>query len=117
VTSPLPNDDDNELVSLMSMIGWSDATDLYVQRKGAVALVVFNRPRVLNAMTSSMAASYAAALRAADADPQVRVVVVTGAGRAFCSGADLGILSLGPSSMRAFVPSRQDLPTVAFHTV
>jgi enoyl-CoA hydratase/carnithine racemase len=57
-----------------------------------VAVITFNRPQTLNAMTRSMAVVYAAALRAADADPDVRAIVVTRAGRGFCTGADRGIL-------------------------
>jgi enoyl-CoA hydratase/carnithine racemase len=84
------------------------------RREGAVEIVTFNRPAVLNAMTGAMSAGYAGALRAADADPQVRVVVVTGAGRGFCAGADLGILTEGADHIRQFLPRREELPTVAF---
>ena len=54
-----------------------------------VALITLNRPERLNAWTGRMQHEYAWALRAADADPAVRVAVVTGAGRGFCAGADL----------------------------
>lgn len=81
-----------------------------VRREGAVAVVTLNRPQVLNAVTAEMAAAYALALRAADADPQVRVIVVTGAGRGFCSGADLGVLDGGAGSIRRFLPAGEDGP-------
>ena len=55
-----------------------------------VAAITLHRPERLNAFTPVMAAELAAAAAAADADDHVRVVVVTGAGRAFCAGADLG---------------------------
>ena len=55
-----------------------------------VATITLHRPERLNAFTPVMAAELAAAAAAADADDGVRVVVVTGAGRAFCAGADLG---------------------------
>jgi enoyl-CoA hydratase/carnithine racemase len=84
------------------------------RREGAVEIVTLNRPAVLNAVTSAMSAGYADALRAADADPDVRAVVVTGAGRGFCAGADLGILSQGAANIRQFLTRREDLPTVAF---
>ncbi|MDT7797485.1 MAG: 2-(1,2-epoxy,2-dihydrophenyl)acetyl-CoA isomerase [Actinomycetota bacterium] len=61
-------------------------------RDGAVATVTFDKPERSNAMDVPMQARYGAALREADADPEVRAVVVTGAGRAFCPGADLGLL-------------------------
>jgi len=55
-----------------------------------VALVTLNRPSKLNAMTARMGAEMADAMAEADGDDAVRVVVLTGAGRAFCAGADLG---------------------------
>jgi enoyl-CoA hydratase/carnithine racemase len=55
-----------------------------------VATVTLHRPDRLNTFTLTMAAELAAVAAAADADDAVRVVVVTGAGRAFCAGADLG---------------------------
>jgi enoyl-CoA hydratase/carnithine racemase len=58
-----------------------------------VALVTLNRPDRLNAWTGLMEREYRACLAAADADPDVRVVVVTGAGRGFCAGADYDGLS------------------------
>ncbi|MEX5633080.1 enoyl-CoA hydratase/isomerase family protein [Parafrankia sp. FMc2] len=59
----------------------------------AIATITLNRPQVRNAFTLTMIDRWADALRAAEADPQVRVVVVTGAGGAFCSGIDLAVLS------------------------
>lgn len=55
-----------------------------------VALVTLNRPDKLNAMTAQMGAEMGDAMAEADADDDVRVVVLTGAGRGFCAGADLG---------------------------
>lgn len=55
-----------------------------------VTTVTLNRPDRLNAVTPAMWAHLAGVFAALGADPDVRVVVVTGAGRAFCSGADLG---------------------------
>jgi enoyl-CoA hydratase/carnithine racemase len=54
-----------------------------------VAVVTLDRPDARNAFTGRMAEELAAAYRAADGDDAVRVVVVTGAGAAFCVGADL----------------------------
>jgi 2-(1,2-epoxy-1,2-dihydrophenyl)acetyl-CoA isomerase len=59
---------------------------------GAVATCTFDKPDRSNAMDVPMQARYGAVLRQADADPAVRAVVVTGAGRAFCPGADLELL-------------------------
>jgi enoyl-CoA hydratase/carnithine racemase len=54
-----------------------------------VMTITLNRPEKLNAFTGTMMAELIAAFDAADADDAVRAVVVTGAGRAFCAGADL----------------------------
>jgi enoyl-CoA hydratase/carnithine racemase len=65
--------------------------DLAVTRyevAGGVALITLNRPERLNAWTGRMEREYRLCLDAADRDPDVRVTVVTGAGRAFCAGAD-----------------------------
>jgi enoyl-CoA hydratase/carnithine racemase len=56
---------------------------------GHVLTVTLDRPDRLNAFTGRMAAEMIAAFDRADADDEVRAVVVTGAGRAFCAGADL----------------------------
>lgn len=56
---------------------------------GGVLLLTLNRPDKLNAYTAQMGREITAAFQRADADDAVRVVVVTGAGRAFCAGADI----------------------------
>jgi enoyl-CoA hydratase/carnithine racemase len=62
---------------------------LHDSSEAGVLTVTLNRPDALTACTPEMEAEYYAALRAADRDPHVRVVLVTGAGRGFCAGADL----------------------------
>ncbi|MFA5119946.1 enoyl-CoA hydratase-related protein [Zavarzinia sp.] len=62
---------------------------LLVERRGGVAQITLNRPQVLNALNEPMYEELTAAFAAAEADPAVRAVLLTGAGRAFCSGADL----------------------------
>jgi enoyl-CoA hydratase/carnithine racemase len=63
-------------------------TVLYEVAEG-VATITLNRPERLNAWNAQLAAELSAALDRADADDEVRAVVLTGAGRAFCAGADL----------------------------
>lgn len=58
-------------------------------RRNAVAEIRFNRPHRLNAVIEQFYSDLLAALKAAEQDDQVRVVVLTGEGRAFCVGADL----------------------------
>lgn len=57
---------------------------------GAIRYLTLNRPDKLNALNAALTSALAAALRAAEDDPAVAVVVLAGAGRAFCAGADLG---------------------------
>ncbi|MBM3154722.1 MAG: enoyl-CoA hydratase/isomerase family protein [Chloroflexi bacterium] len=59
------------------------------EKKEDVAIIRFNRPKVLNAVNRQLTADFLAALRAAEADPGVKVLIVKGEGRAFCSGDDL----------------------------
>ena len=57
-----------------------------------VATITLNRPDKLNAWTALMGEEVRAAMFAAEADPSVRVIVFTGAGRGFCAGADMSML-------------------------
>jgi enoyl-CoA hydratase len=59
------------------------------ENDGPVAVVTLNRPEKLNAINFALEAGLRAALDRAEADPVVRVVLLRGAGRAFCSGMDL----------------------------
>ena len=63
--------------------------DLRLDVAGGVATITLDRPERMNAFTGPMGRSLGDAYRACDADDAVRVVIVTGAGRAFCAGADL----------------------------
>ena len=63
---------------------------------GAVRTLTLNRPSRLNAFTADSYRVLAEHLDQADHDDDVRVIVVRGAGRAFCSGVDLDVVSAGP---------------------
>lgn len=84
---------------------------------GPVAVITLNRPDRLNALLPGMGAAYAEGLRRAEADPDVRAIVVTGAGRGFCAGADLAVLAQGPDALMGYLQDErlEDLPTVALH--
>ena len=65
---------------------------LYELRDTGVAVLRLNRPERMNAWGGGLATALYAHLEAAEADPAVRVIVLTGNGRAFCAGADMGDL-------------------------
>jgi 2-(1,2-epoxy-1,2-dihydrophenyl)acetyl-CoA isomerase len=62
------------------------------ERRGKVGLVTLNRPQKLNAWTPTMMAEYRDAIERANSDPAIGAIVMTGAGRAFCAGADIGLV-------------------------
>ncbi|WP_409433141.1 enoyl-CoA hydratase-related protein [Litorimonas sp. RW-G-Af-16] len=66
-----------------------------------VAILTLNRPEAMNSFNVDMCYEMIAAVEAADADPNIRVIVVTGAGRAFCAGADIsqGFDAVAPSEV------------------
>ena len=66
--------------------------------ENGIGTILINRPDVLNAFNDDFSGEFIAALKQAAKDPDVRVVVITGAGRAFSSGQDLGDLE------RKYVP-------------
>jgi enoyl-CoA hydratase/carnithine racemase len=80
-------------------------TILYDQADG-VATITLNRPERLNAVNTTVICELVAAFDQADGDDGVRVVIVTGAGRAFCAGADLG----GGGATFAGGPGRSERP-------
>ncbi|ANI40992.1 enoyl-CoA hydratase [Mycolicibacterium vaccae] len=62
------------------------------QVEDRVALITVNDPDRRNAVTAEISAALRAAVESAEADPEVHAVIVTGAGKAFCAGADLTAL-------------------------
>ena len=68
-------------------------TEITYAAEDGVAVVTLNRPDKLNAWTPTMEAEVREAMREASADDAVRVIVLTGAGRGFCAGADMETLN------------------------
>ena len=66
-----------------------DFSEIRYEVADAVATITLNRPDRLNAFTATMMRELVDAFDRVDADDDVRAVVVTGAGRGFCAGADL----------------------------
>ncbi|MCV7123189.1 enoyl-CoA hydratase [Mycobacterium lacus] len=96
----------------MSTVDAEDAV-LYEAGPPGVAILTFNRPDRLNAWGPDIAAGFYAGIDRAEADPAVRVIVVTGRGRGFCAGAHLGApgsaSGLGESMEKAGRTSLADL--------
>lgn len=68
---------------------------ILVEAQGPMITIIINRPQARNALDNEAAHGLAAALRAFDTDAEARVAVLTGAGGAFCAGADLKELGSG----------------------
>src|SRR2546425_13041771 len=64
-------------------------TTLLLERTGAIATITLNRPEARNALDLVMRSELLTALDEVEADPQARVVVLTGAGGHFCAGGDV----------------------------
>jgi 2-(1,2-epoxy-1,2-dihydrophenyl)acetyl-CoA isomerase len=73
----------------------TDKTVLY-ETRGAVALITLNRPQALNSFTRAMHQELWAAFDQIEADKSIRALVITGAGRGFCAGADLAEFDFAP---------------------
>ena len=67
----------------------SSTDELLVEQKGRIALFTLNRPERLNAISRDMLNELSAKMVEANRDPEIRCIVLTGAGRGFCSGLDL----------------------------
>ena len=82
-----------------------DSPVLY-ERDGRLARITLNRPDVLNAINDTLPAALEAAVAQANADPEARVIVLSGAGRAFCAGYDLTAYAERPGTN----PGIQEMP-------
>lgn len=71
----------------------TDYDEIRYEVDDPVAVITLNRPERLNAWTNGMDAQIRDAMHRAVADPAVVGIIVTGAGRAFCAGADMGLLT------------------------
>ena len=70
------------------------------ERRGGASIITINRPEVRNAVNPATAAGLKAAFEAGEADPQVKVHILTGAGGVFCAGADLKAVSAREAFVR-----------------
>jgi enoyl-CoA hydratase/carnithine racemase len=85
----------------------TSATDVVTRDvRDGVAVLTLNRPDRLNAWIPAMQVRYFDLLEEAAADPEVKAIVVTGAGRGFCAGADMEILQAGGSGEESATDDR-----------
>jgi enoyl-CoA hydratase/carnithine racemase len=68
----------------------SDYTQILYEKQRKGVLITLNRPEAMNAISPTLERELKQAMSEAESDPEVRAVVLTGAGRAFCAGADQG---------------------------
>jgi enoyl-CoA hydratase len=83
--------------------------DLLIDNDGPVRILTMNRPEKRNALNIALSEALLEAFRQADHDPMVRAIVLTGAGPAFCAGADLSEFAELQSTKEALVTHRAQL--------
>jgi enoyl-CoA hydratase len=79
---------------------------ILVEKHGEAALVTLNRPHAMNALSRELRVAIAETFDALEADPNVRVAILTGAGKAFCAGLDLKELGRGADTVQGSVTAR-----------
>ncbi|PWE29410.1 enoyl-CoA hydratase [Maritimibacter sp. 55A14] len=89
----------------MSAPGASPQDKVLYARDGRIARITLNRPEVLNAIDDDLPGALSAAVARAEADPEVHVIVLAGAGEAFCAGYDLAHYAQQKDN-----PLTQDMP-------
>lgn len=90
---------------------------LLIRRDGMLGWLIFNRPQAGNAMDAAMMTALPKAWRELNADNSIRVIVVTGAGRAFQTGLDMVQLARDPAALREMSrrTKRADLQLTGWH--
>ena len=80
------------------------------ERDGRIGRITLNRPEVLNAIDDDLPVELEAAVTEADADPEVHLMILSGAGRAFCAGYDLNHYTSSEASNTVI----QDMPCLLY---
>ena len=93
--------------------------ELIVEKKDNILTIKFNRPEQMNAINTQLTSEFLEALISADKDNEVRVVIITGSGNAFCAGIDISeaiekIEQKTPilSSFENMIPSQTSVPWI-----
>jgi len=93
-------------------VTYPELDTLKLERRGPVGWLINNRPEQLNAMSAHMRDEFETAWRALDADPDVRVIVHTGEGRAFQTGVDVNEIASDGVGMQRY---RESVEKFDFH--
>ncbi len=83
-----------------------------VEKLGETAIVTLNRPKAMNALSGDLRAAIATTFDALEADPVIRVVILTGAGKAFCAGLDLKELGQGQDTVQGTVTTHDPVTSM-----
>lgn len=85
---------------------------ILVEKAGAVATVTLNRPAAMNALSRELRTAIAETFEALEADSDVRVVILTGAGKAFCAGLDLKELGSDTGGINATIGDKDPVTSI-----
>jgi len=78
-----------------------ESNDLILEKDGQVAILTLNRPEKMNAISAEMRASLPRTLEEVQEDDNLRALIITGAGRGFCSGADVAVQAARAAGLQA----------------
>lgn len=92
-------------------------TITYEVKDNGIAIIKLNRPSNYNAINKDVAEELAAALKASESDNQVRVLVITGSGEAFCAGGDLAWLMAADDNLkkREILDRASEIATILYN--
>jgi enoyl-CoA hydratase len=86
---------------------------ILVEKTGELALVTLNRPQAMNALSRELRVAIDETFDDLEADPNIRVAILTGAGKAFCAGLDLKELGRGADTVQGSVSTRDPVSSMA----
>lgn len=92
-----------------------DYKNILFEKKGRIATITLNRPEKLNALSVELLTEYQAGLKQAEKDPDVGVVILKGAGRAFCAGYDIAGTAGGQAGSYSPTPFLDDNHRLHFY--
>jgi 2-(1,2-epoxy-1,2-dihydrophenyl)acetyl-CoA isomerase len=81
-----------------------ETKDLLLEKDGHVAVLTLNRPDRMNAFSAEMRQAFPLALENVQEDDSIRALIITGAGRGFCTGADVAVQAAGPAPVTSRGP-------------